>query len=58
MCPLVSGYQLRCKFPVAMMTLALEIFDEKHAIGALQLADQVLRGPLASGMKTLDLEDL
>jgi len=39
-----------------MMVLALEIFDEKHAIGTLQLADQVLRGPLH--MKTLDPEDL
>jgi glycogen debranching enzyme len=38
------------------MVLALEIFDEKHAIGTLQLADQVLRGPLH--MKTLDPEDL
>ena len=38
------------------MALAPEIFDEEHALGALQLADQVLRGPL--GMKTLDPEDL
>ena len=38
------------------MALAPEIFDEKHALRTLQLADQVLRGPL--GMKTLDPEDL
>jgi len=38
------------------MTLAPEMFDEKHALGALRLADQVLRGPL--GMKTLDPKDL
>lgn len=38
------------------MTVAPELFNEKHALGALQLADQVLRGPL--GMKTLDSMDL
>jgi glycogen debranching enzyme len=38
------------------MAVAPEMFDEKHALGALRLADQVLRGPL--GMKTLDPEDL
>jgi glycogen debranching enzyme len=34
------------------MTVAPELFDEKHALGALRLADQALRGP--KGMKTLD----
>jgi len=38
------------------MVVAPEIFDEGHALGALQLADQVLRSPL--GMKTLDPADL
>lgn len=38
------------------MTVAPELFDEHHALGALKLADQVLRGPL--GMKTLDPIDL
>jgi len=38
------------------MTVAPEMFNHQHALGALELADQVLRGPL--GMKTLDPVDL
>jgi hypothetical protein len=38
------------------MAVAPEMFDEKHALGALQLAEKVLRSPL--GMKTLDPNDM
>ncbi|CCM02450.1 uncharacterized protein FIBRA_04549 [Fibroporia radiculosa] len=50
-----SDYQFRPNFPIAM-TVAPELFDPEHGLGALKLADQILRAPL--GMRTLDPSDL
>ncbi|KAG7661723.1 GDB1 [[Candida] subhashii] len=49
-----EDYQLRPNFSIAMCA-APELFSPEKALGALRLADKVIRGPV--GMRTLDPDD-
>ncbi|KAK9465395.1 glucanotransferase domain of glycogen debranching enzyme-domain-containing protein [Lipomyces arxii] len=50
-----EDYELRPNFAIAM-TVAPELFEPEKAIGAIAIADTVIRGPV--GMATLDPSDL